>query len=189
MKKIIFAILSLSFLFAQVNWKLDKSHSKIGFSVKHLVITDVEGSFDKYDGTVITKDDKFENPQISFTLDANSINTQNEGRDKHLKNEDFFDVGKYPEIKFVGKSYKKISNDKYELIGDLTIKNITKQVKFDVINNGTIKDFRGNTRTGFKITTEINRFDFDLKWNSMIEVGPVVGKNVQIIVNLQLIKE
>jgi polyisoprenoid-binding protein YceI len=126
--------------------------------------------------------------KIDFTADINSINTDNEKRDNHLKSDDFFNAEKYPQMKFVGKSMQKVGNNKYKLTGDLTIRDITKTVTLDVIYNGIVKAW-GATKAGFKLTGIINRFDYNLKWNTLLETGAaVVGKDVSINCDIQLIK-
>ncbi len=175
---------------AQTNWSFDKAHTKIGFSVSHMVITDVEGNFKSFEGTVEAESDNFENAKISFTVDVASINTDNEKRDNHLKSNDFFNAKKFPKITFVSKSLKKINGKNYKMVGDLTIRDKTKEVEFDVKFNGIIKDPWGNTRAGFGLEGEVNRFDFDLKWNKLLETGGlVVGEDVTIYAKVELIKQ
>lgn len=183
-------ILTASSLFAQTEWVLDKSHSQVGFSVTHLVITEVDGYFKDYDAKVVTKGDDFSTATIDFTINTNSIFTDSEGRDKHLRSDDFFNAEKFPQMTFKGKSLKKLGDNKYKLVGDLTIRDVTKQVELDVKYNGMVKDPWGNTKAGFKVTGEINRFDYNLKWDKAIETGSlVVGKEVELIIDLQLVKK
>lgn len=183
-------ILSVSFTFAQTTWNFDKSHSKIGFSVTHLVITDVEGNFKEFEGTITTSSDDFENAKIEFSVEISSINTDNEKRDGHLKSDDFFNAEKFPQLKFKSKSFKKIDEKNYKLIGDLTIRDVTKEVELDVKYNGTVNDPWGNTKSGFSLRGEVNRFDYNLKWDKTIETGGfVVGEEVTILANLQLVKQ
>lgn len=190
--KILFILLTvfLSASFAQTtNWKFDKSHTQIKFTVNHLVISEVTGNFKKFDGTVTTNGDDFSTAKIDFTAETNSIFTDNEKRDNHLKSDDFFNAEKYPQLKFVGKSMKKAGKDKYKLTGDLTIRDVTKSVTLDVVFNGTTNAF-GSTHAGFKLTGTINRFDYNLKWNTLIETGgAVVSKDVTITCDVELIKE
>jgi polyisoprenoid-binding protein YceI len=175
--------------FAQDTWNLDKSHSAVKFGVKHLVVSETEGAFKLFAGTVKSKDDTFADAQIEFTVDVASINSDDEKRDGHLKSDDFFNVEKFPQMKFVSKSFKKAGKGKYKLIGDLTIRDITKTVVFDVDFGGVAKDPWGNTKAGFKASTTINRFDYNLKWNTMLEAGgAVVGKEVKIVANIELAK-
>ena len=181
--------LTATLSFAQTKWTFDKAHSEIGFSVTHLIISEVDGRFDNFDGSVISTGDSFENAKVEFTAETNSINTANEQRDNHLKNDDFFNAAKYPEMTFVSKSFKKVKGNKYKLVGDLTIRNITKEVVLDVKHNGTVVDPWGNTKAGFKVTGEINRFDFGLKWNALMEAGgAVVGETVDLEIDIELTK-
>lgn len=176
--------------FAQTTWTVDKSHSKVGFNVTHLVIASVDGYFKEFDAQITTSGDDFAKANISFTANTNSIFTDNNDRDKHLRSDDFFNAEKYPQMIFKGKAMKKISDNKYELVGDLTIRDVTKQITLDVKFNGIVKDPWGNTKAGFKITGEINRFDYNLKWNKAIEAGSlVVGKEVELDINLELTKK
>ena len=177
-------------LFAQTTWTVDKSHSKVGFGVTHLVITDVDGFFKDYDAQITTEGDDFSKTQIDFTIKTNSIFTDNKDRDNHLRSDDFFNAEKYPDMIFKGKSMKKVGDKKYKLIGDFTIRDVTKQIALDVTYNGTVKDPWGNTKSGFKVTGEIDRFDYNLKWNKAIETGSlVVGKDVELVIDLQLVKK
>lgn len=193
MKKftLVFAAFLLQFgLFAQTQWALDATHSNVRFTVPHLVISEVEGSFSKFNGTVSHTKPDFSDASINFTVDVASVDTDNERRDGHLKSDDFFNAEKYPQMKFESTSFKKISGNKYELSGNLTIRDVTKPVKFDVVYGGTAKDGRGTTKAGFKATTSINRFDYGLKWNSLTEAGgATVGQDVTIDLKLQFAQE
>lgn len=191
MKKVslLLLIIALGYTNAQTKWTFDKAHTKVQFKVSHMVISEVTGQFKSYDGTVETSKDDFTDAKINFTIDVNSIDTDNEQRDNHLKSDDFFNAEKFPKITFVSKSFKKVGDKKYKLTGDLTIRNFTKQVELDVTYNGTVKDPWGNTRAGFKVAGRINRFDFGLKWNALLELGgAVVGENVDIIIDAEIIK-
>lgn len=182
--------LALSVNFAQTSWAFDKSHSKIGFSVSHMLISETEGNFKEFDGSVTSEGDNFEGAKINFSADINSIDTDNEKRDGHLQSDDFFNAEKFPKLTFVGKSFTKVEGKKYKLVGDLTIRDITKEVELDVKLNGTVKDPWGNTRAGFNLEGEVNRFDFDLKWNTLLETGGlVVGEDVTILGKIELIKQ
>ncbi len=191
MKKRSMIILALGIYFsasAQTQWKVDKAHSNIKFSVTHLVVSEVEGNFKSYEGTVTTKSaTDFSDLQADINIAVNSINTDNDMRDTHLKSAEFFSAEKFPSITFKSASCKKITEKTFKLSGDLTITNITKKVTFDVTYNGTTKDPYGNTKAGFKASISINRFDYDLKWNTLTEAGGmVVGDEVKINVNLEL---
>jgi polyisoprenoid-binding protein YceI len=183
-------LFAVNLTFAQTNWGLDQSHSKIGFSIVHLVISEVEGQFNNYEVSVVTEGDNFENAKINFSADVNSINTDNEKRDEHLKSADFFDSSKFPKITFVGKSFTKEEGNNYKLVGDFTIRDITKEVELDVKYNGMVTDPWGNTKAGFKISGVINRFDYGLKWNAALETGGlVVSDEVALNINLELAKQ
>lgn len=188
-----FAILTLLLFTAAANaqaiWNIDKSHTQLQFEVSHMVITDVTGHFKSYEGTVTTPSaDNLEGAEISFTIDAASIDTDNADRDEHLRNADFFDVETYPEITFVSKSFEKTDEGEYKLVGDLTMKGITKEVELDVELNGIVTGPWGNTRAGFEVEGEINRFDYNIEWSKSLDTGSlVVGEMVEIDINLQLI--
>ncbi len=182
-------LLGLTVSNAQTKWTYDKAHSKVQFTVTHLVISEVTGQFKSFDVNVTSSKDDFTDAKIDFSADVNSISTDNDARDRHLKSDDFFNAEKFPKLTFKGKSFTKVSDNKYKLVGDLTIRDVTKEVTLDVKYNGSIKDPWGNVKAGFKIQGEINRFDYNLKWNSLIEAGgAVVGKDVQMIVDLELQK-
>lgn len=194
MKKV-FTILAAMLLtvgaFAQSStWKTDASHSNVKFSVTHLVVSEVEGYFKTFAGTLVSSKPDFTDAAINFSVDINSVNTDNEGRDKHLKSDDFFNAEKFPQMTFKSTSFKKVGDKKYVLEGDLTIRDITKKVKFDVVFGGTVKDPWGNIKAGFKATGSINRFDYNLKWNSVTEAGgAVVSKEVAIVLNLEFAQQ
>jgi len=175
---------------APAKWVVDKAHSNVRFSVSHLIVSDVDGSFKSFDGSMTASKPDFTDASIAFAADVNSINTDNENRDKHLKSDDFFNAEKFPQIKFVSKSFKSVGNNKYSLAGDLTIRDITKPVTFDVNYGGTVTSAAmGGTHAGFKAKTTINRFDYNLKWNAATETGgAVVGKEVEITLNIDMKK-
>lgn len=181
-------VFSVSIL-AQTNWIFDKPHTKIGFSVTHLVITEVEGNFLEFEGNVTAEDNNFEDAIVNIRISVASINTDISARDKHLKSDDFFNVEKYPNITFKSKSFKKVSEKKYKMVGDFTIRDVTKEISLDVIHRGTVTGPGGKTRAGFKITGEIDRFDYKLKWNKVVEAGPIVDNIVKLIMNVELIKK
>ncbi len=173
-----------SFLFAQMEWSIDKSHARIGFAVTHMGISETEGKFNEFDGKVITKGDKFDGATVEFTAKTASVDTDNERRDNHLRSDDFFNAEAFPELKFMGKIAKE--NDQLVLNGDLTIRDVTKPVQFNVTHKGTIEGRRG-PKAGFKIAGTINRFDYNLKFDRAMPGGDlVVGKNVDIICNVEI---
>jgi polyisoprenoid-binding protein YceI len=190
-KNLLFLALSLlqMSLFAQTKWTVDVVHSSIKFTVTHLVISEVEGQFNTYSGTVTATNPDFNDASVDFTIDVNSINTDNGMRDKHLKSPDFFNAEKFPQITFKSTSFKKVKDNIYNLTGDLILHGTTKQVKFDVIYGGTANDGYGNIKAGFKATTTINRFDYGLEWNKLTEAGgATVGKDITIVVRVELAK-
>jgi polyisoprenoid-binding protein YceI len=185
LKSLIISLALSSAAFAQTNWKLDNAHSSVKFSVEHLMVSETDGNFKGFDGTLSSKNADFSDAEISFTVDVKTINTDNEMRDKHLQGDDFFNSEKFPQIKFKGTSFKKVSGNKYLLEGDLTIRDVTKKVKFDVVYRGMQKDPYGNTKAGFKATGSIKRLEYGLKWNVMTEAAAVVADEVNIVINLE----
>jgi len=181
-------VFAFTFGMAQQTWEMDKSHTNIEFNVTHLVISEVNGNFREFDGWVRSNSDDFEGAEVEFTAQVGSIHTDNEKRDNHLKSDDFFNAETYPELKFSGILVKE--NGKYQLKGEMTIRDITNPVVFDVKYNGKITDPWGNEKAGFKIMGNINRFDYGLKWSTMMEAGgAVVGEDVDIVCNVELQKK
>jgi polyisoprenoid-binding protein YceI len=175
---------------AQTVWTVDNAHSSVKFTVTHLLISEVEGKFTLYTGSVTTDGDSFDDATIEFSVDVASVSTDNAMRDKHLQSDDFFNAEKFPRMMFTSTAWKRIGEHQYSLEGDLTIRDVTKRVVFDVVHGGTVVDGWGNTKAGFKATTVINRFDYGLRWNSMTEAGGVtVGKDVTISLNVQLAQQ
>ena len=177
---------------SQTNWKVDASHSKLGFSVTHLMVSETEGRFKLYEGTVSSKSETdFTDAKIDFSVDVSSINTDDEKRDGHLKGADFFDVEKFPKITFKATSMKpgKIKGT-YDLEGDLTMHGVTKKAKLTAIGaSKTVKDPWGNVKYAFKISGSINRIEYGLKWNAALEAGGVVvGEDVKIDITIELAK-
>ena len=171
---------------AQTKWTVDKLHSNVKFSVQHMVVSEMEGSFKMFDGTMEHSKADFSDAKISFTVDVASVNTDNEKRDGHLKADDFFNAEKYPKMTFVSTSVKPAGQGKYKIAGNLTIRDVTKPVVFDVTHGGVLKTQRGS-KAGFKARTTINRFDYNLKWDRATETGGlVVGKEVEIVVNVEM---
>ena len=172
-------------------WVIDPTHSEVHFKIKHLMITNVTGSFNIFAVSVATEDEDFSKAKVNFTADVNSINTGNEQRDGHIKGADFFNAATYPQIKFVATKADNVDNDgSYELYGDLTIRDVTKNVKLSVEFGGVVKDMSGNTKAGFTINGKINRKDFGLTWSSVTEAGGLVlSEDVKIISEIQLIEQ
>jgi polyisoprenoid-binding protein YceI len=176
---------------AEKKWVVDPTHSEIQFKIKHLMITNVTGSFNIFTVDAETDDEDFTKATISFTANVASISTGNEQRDAHLKAADFFDAETYPHIKFLATKYENVDKDgSYDLYGDLTIKDVTKQVKLAVEFGGVVKDPWGNTKAGFTISGKINRKDFGLSWNAATETGGVLlGEDVKVMAEIQLIEK
>ena len=169
-------------------WVLDPMHSEVQFKIKHLVISTVTGSFKTFAGSMESAgDDNFENAQVEFSLDVDSIDTNQEQRDGHLKSDEFFDTAKFPHIKFVSTSFVKESGETYKLTGDLTMKDVTKSVTLEAAYGGAAVDFYGNYKAGFEVSGKINRKDFGLTWGAVTEAGSIVlGDDVKLIMNVQL---
>ncbi len=179
-------VITLKIINTMAIWKIDPLHSGVQFKVKHLMISTVTGDFKAYDATAETSsDDSFENAQISFSAQIGSISTGNEQRDGHLKSGEFFDAEAFPTLSFVSTSY---SNN--TLKGNLTIKDVTKEVELDAEFGGLMTDFYGQTKAGFEISGKINRKDFGLTWSAVTEAGGVVvSDDVKLILNVQLTKQ
>ena len=172
---------------AQTTWSIDKAHSKIGFSIPHMAISEVEGNFKEFDASVVSKAADFNGAEVTFSAKTASIDTDNERRDNHLKSPDFFDAEKNPELSFKGNLVKQ--GGKYKLKGDLTMHGVTKPVEFDVTYGGTMNTGRGE-KAGFKISGKINRQDFGLTWANKTPTGElVVGDQVDIIGKIELDKK
>lgn len=174
----------------KTKWTFDKVHSKIQFDVAHLVISEVTGQFQDYEGTVLADKADFSDAKIDFSIDVKSINTNDENRDGHLQSADFFDAAKYPKITFKSKSMTEAGKNQYKLTGDLTMHGATKTVTFDVKYGGTVTDPYGNVKAGFKITGVIDRTDFGLKYNSVLDSGGLlIGEEITITCNVELLKQ
>lgn len=171
-------------------WVLDPSHSEVKFKVKHLMISTVSGSIDKFNVEVNSTSDDFTNANINFTADMSTINTNSEQRDGHLKSGDFFDVEKFPTMNFTSQSMVKNSDGNYTIKGNLTIKDVTKSIETIVEFGGAAKDPWGNAKAGFSLDFKINREDFGLTWNSALETGGVlVGTDVRVLAEIQLLQQ
>jgi polyisoprenoid-binding protein YceI len=170
-------------------WTLDPGHSEIGFKVKHMMITNVSGSFEKFDAKVETSGTDFSTAKIELTADIDSITTKNTDRDTHLKSADFFDAANHPQLKFVSTRIDALGDDSFTVHGDLTIRGVTQPIKLKAELGGIGKDPWGNEKAGFTITGKIVRTDYKLNWNAALEAGGVlVGDEVKINAEIQLIK-
>jgi polyisoprenoid-binding protein YceI len=171
-------------------YKIDAAHSEITFKVKHLMITNVTGSFTQFDATMESEAADFSDAKISFEADVNSVTTNNEQRDGHLKSDDFFAAEKFPKLTFVSKSFTKKSDDEYTLTGDLTIRDVTKTVDLAVEFGGNMVDPWGQAKAGFEINGKINRKEFGLGWGAVTEAGGVVvSDEVKLHLGVQMIKQ
>ena len=184
-----FCMLTIIPVSGQTVWQLDKAHSSIGFEVTHMVVTDVPGKFTAFEGTVTTAGNDFTTMKVEFTIDANSITTENERRDAHLRGADFFDVNTYPTLTFKSTNVERKGEKEFKITGDLTMHGKTNPVTLDAKLRGPVESM-DKTRVGFKATTSLDRYDYDLKWNKVLETGGVlVDKEVDIVINIELIKE
>lgn len=185
-------VLMASSLMAQTNWTVDAAHSKLGFKVTHMMVSETEGKFKVYEGKVTTKTDiDFVDATVEFSVDVNSISTDDDKRDAHLKSDDFFNAEKFPKMTFKSTSMKKGKvKGQYILTGDLTIRDVTKKVTLAATTNGKIvKDPWGKTHTGFNVKGTINRIEYGLKWNAALEAGGVVvSETVTIDSTIELVK-
>lgn len=170
-----------------IKWELDPAHSQIRFTARHMIVSRVSGSFDKFNVTAETEDEKLETAKITFSADTATVNTGVEARDDHLRSDDFFNAGKYPRLTFESTSFDKIDDENYSLKGDLTIRDVTKPVTLDVEFGGMVKDPYGNQRVGFSVSGKIKRKDFGLKYNALLESGgAVVGDEIKIDCHVEL---
>jgi polyisoprenoid-binding protein YceI len=169
-------------------WIIDPTHSEVAFKVKHLVISTVTGYFRKFEGAAESASEDFNGASVTFSLEVNTIDTNQSDRDQHLKSADFFDTASFPTIAFAGKLVNQ--GGEYQLLGDLTLKGITQQVTLDVTYGGTVADPYGQTKAGFEIEGKLNRKDFGLTWSAITEAGSVVvSDQVRLQLSVQLVKQ
>lgn len=169
----------------KTTWNVDTAHSEVGFKVKHMMISTVKGHFEGYTASIEASEEDFSDASFSFSATIDSINTKNKDRDAHLKSDDFFNAEAYPEMTFVSKSFNGES-----LTGDLTIRDVTKEVTLDVDFNGVAVDPYGQTKAGFEMRGKINRKDFNLTWSAVTEAGSVVvSDTVNLVIDAQFIKQ
>ena len=166
-------------------WVVDPAHSEVSFKVKHMMISTVTGYFEKFDAVAYAEGDDFKNADVEVTIDIDSVSTKQVDRDNHLKSDDFFNAEKFPQMTFKSKSF-----DGASLVGDLTIRDITKEVNLDVDFNGIATDPYGQTKAGFEVTGEVSRKEFGLKWNAVTEAGSVVvSDKVKLVIDIQFVKQ
>lgn len=171
-------------------WEIDSSHSGIHFSVRHMVVAKVRGQFARWTGTVLAEDGDLSRGTVEVVIDASSIDTGVADRDKHLKSADFFDVERFPELTFKGRGMRKLNETSLRLTGDLTIRGVTREVELEVEYAGRTKDPWGNERAGFAAKTAIDRKDFGLTWNQVLEAGGVmVSDKVTIEIEVEAVRQ
>lgn len=167
-------------------WNVDVSHTSVGFVIRHMMVSKVRGNFADVEGTIKGDPTALDSTQISFRVGIDSISTNNEDRDNHLRSADFFEVEKYPNMTFESTDIKKLADNEYALTGNLTIKGVTKETTFDVEYLGKGENPWGVAVVGFEASTKISRKEFDLTWTQALETGGVlVGDDVEIIIDLQ----
>lgn len=175
---------------AQTTWQIDQTHSNLDFSVRYMMLSNVRGSYGDFDAVLVQHNDDFSGSEIEVTVNAASINTQNEDRDDHLRSDDFFNAENHPEIKFISREFQKNGEDTYRVIGDLTIRDVTREVEIETELLGIVDDPRGFQRVAFEGTTTVNRDDFGVQWNRVLEAGGfMVGQDVTISISAQFINE
>jgi polyisoprenoid-binding protein YceI len=170
-------------------WNLDTAHSGIHFSIRHMVVAKVRGRFAKFDGTVALDGEDLTRAVVDVTIDAASIDTSTPARDEHLRSPDFFDVARFPQLRFRSSRVERVGVDRYRLIGDLTIRDVTREIALEVEHGGQAKDPWGNLRAAFTARGSIDRKDFGLRWNQVLEAGGfLVGDKVEIELEIQAVK-
>ncbi|WP_284653314.1 YceI family protein [Flavobacterium terrisoli] len=175
---------------AKATWAIDPTHSEVGFKVKHMMFTNVSGKFNLFDADIANEEEQFETSNINFSAEVNSINTGNDDRDNHLRSADFFDAENFGKLTFKSTGVKKINEGEYQISGDLTIKDVTKNIALDAEYSGQMKDPWGNTKIGLSLNGKINRKDFGLTWNAALETGGVlVGEDIKLNAEVQFVKQ
>lgn len=170
-------------------WAIDPTHSEVEFKVRHLVISTVTGKFKSFNGSIEAENENFDGAEVQFAVDIDSIDTNTPDRDAHLKSDDFFAADKYPQMTFNG-NFAKTGEDTYDINGQITIRETTKDITFKAELGGIMVDPYGNTKSGFEITGKVNRKEFGLNWSAVTEAGGVVvGDEVKIHLNLQFGKQ
>jgi polyisoprenoid-binding protein YceI len=171
------------------HWNIDAAHSGINFSIKHMVISKVRGRFTKFTGAIEIDDDDMTRSAVEVTIDASSIDTGAPDRDTHLRSADFFDVEKFPVLQFHGRRIERVGDDRYRLLGELTMHGVIREVSLDLAYGGRATDPWGNERTAFVARTSLDRKDFGLTWNQLLEAGGIlVGERVDIELEVQAVK-
>ena len=173
----------------KTKWVIDPMHSEVLFKIKHLVISTVTGSFRKFDGLAETEGDDFKNAKVTFEMEVKSIDTNQPQRDEHLQNGDFFEADIYPKITFESTSFTSKGGSDYKMIGNLTLKGVTKPVELNVEYGGSENNGHGTLKHGFEVTGIINRKEFGMTWNKITDSGGLgLGEDVKLIANIQVSK-
>jgi polyisoprenoid-binding protein YceI len=185
------AVLSLPVVAAASEWKIDPQHSSAQFSVRHMTISTVRGAFSKVTGTIVLDDKDITKSTVDVTIDVSTVDTREPGRDNDLRSDKFFDVAHFPTMTFKSEKVEQVAPGKLKVTGDLSIRGITKEIVLDVDGpTAPVKDPRGNQRAAVSASSEINRQDFGVKWNATLDNGGVVvGDNVNIIIDVEMIKK
>ena len=184
------ALILVAGLASAQTWKSDAAHSRVSFGVTYMMLSEVTGRFTEFEAELAQGKEDFSGSTVNATIATKSINTDNESRDKHLRSDDFFNAEKFPTITFVSTSFLKTGEKSYRITGNLTMRDVTKEVTLEATYMGMITDPRGNTRAGFKATGTVDRQEFGVRWNKAIDAGGVIaGDNVEITLLLQFIKQ
>jgi polyisoprenoid-binding protein YceI len=196
MKRYITPMIALLFLAIPIltyaaTWQMDPAHSSFQFKIRHLTVSNVKGDFSKFQGVALIDDQNITHLKVEVTIDVASVNTGHAQRDEHLRGPDFFDITKYPTILFVSKKVIKTDTNRLKVIGDLTLRGVTKEITVDVEGpTPEVKDPWGHFRRGATATTKINRRDFGLTWNKVLDTGGlVVGDEVNIYIEVELVRK
>ncbi len=175
---------------AAKEWKIDPTHSRVMFTVTHMLVSEVTGRFTRFDATLKQGKEDFAGSMLDATIQTTSVNTDNEMRDKDLRSDNFFSADKFPTITFQSTSFEKTGDDTYRIRGNLTIRDVTKEVTLDGTLLGTVTDPRGNHRVGFRATTTINRFDYGVTWDRKLDTGGlIVSKEVAITLSAEMVEQ
>jgi polyisoprenoid-binding protein YceI len=174
---------------ANGSWNIDPAHSGVHFSVRHMVFSKVRGRFGAFSGTLQGDEGDLASARVTAEIDAASIDTGTPDRDNHLRSADFFDVERFPKLRFGSKRIESLGGDRYRLVGDLTIRDVTREVALEVESAGVAKDPWGNTRVAFSARASLDRREFGLVWNQVLEAGGVlVGEKVDVEIEVQAVK-
>lgn len=171
-------------------WAIDPTHTNVEFAVKHMMVSTVKGRFRKFEGAIEIDEEECARSSVRFSIDTTSVDTGLEQRDEHLRSDDFFNAGRFPQITFVSKVVERVDDENWKISGDLTIRDVTREVVLDTEFEGQGPDAFGGYRAGFIATTQVNRKDFGLNWNALIETGGVaVADKVKLNLNVEAIRQ